>query len=136
MTGRDWGQEENGTTEDEMAGWHHQLDSHEFGWTLGAGDGQRGLACCDSWGRKKSDMIERLNWTEMNCYTINLCSQPWIFFYFHFLNFYFIIFNWSLIYPQYYVSSRCASQWFDISIHYKMITTISLVTIYYHATVL
>ena len=52
-TGRDWGQEEKGTTEDEMAGWHHGLDGHEFGWTLGVGDGQGGLACCDSWGRKQ-----------------------------------------------------------------------------------
>ena len=62
--GRDWGQEEKGTTEDEMAGWHHRLDGHEFEWTLGAGDGQGGLACCDSWGCKESDMTERLNWTE------------------------------------------------------------------------
>ena len=62
--GRDWGQEEKGTTEDEMAGWHHQLDGHEFGWTLGAGDGQGSLACCDSWGLKESDMTERLNRTE------------------------------------------------------------------------
>ena len=50
--GRDWGQEEKGMTEDEMAGWHHQLDGHEFGQTLGVGDGQGGLACCNSWGRK------------------------------------------------------------------------------------
>ena len=64
--GRDWGQEEKGTTEDEMAGWHHLLDAHEFGWTPGVGDGQGGLACCDSWGRKESDMTERLNWTELN----------------------------------------------------------------------
>ena len=56
--GRDWGQEEKGTTEDEMAGWHHRLDGHEFGWTPGIGDGQGGLACCDSWGRKESDMTE------------------------------------------------------------------------------
>ena len=62
--GRDWGQEEKGTTEDEMAGWHHRLNGPECGWTLGVGDGQGGLACCDSWGRKESDMIERLNWTE------------------------------------------------------------------------
>ena len=62
--GRDWGQEEKGTTEDEMAGWHHWLDGHEFGWTLGVGDGQGGLACCDSWSRKESDMTEQLNWTE------------------------------------------------------------------------
>ena len=63
--GRDWGQEE-GTTEDEMAEWHHWLDGHESEWTPGVGDGQGGLACCDSWGRKESDMTERLNWTELN----------------------------------------------------------------------
>ena len=49
-----------GTTEDEMAGWHHQLDGHEFEWTLGVGDGQGGLACCDSWGRKESDTTKWL----------------------------------------------------------------------------
>ena len=59
--GRDWGQEEKGTTEDEMAGWHHRLDGCEFEWTPGVGDGQGGLACCDSWGRKESDTTERLN---------------------------------------------------------------------------
>ena len=62
--GRDWGQEEKGTTEDEMAGWHHRLNGHEFGWTLGVGDGQGGLVCCNSWDRKDSDMTERLNWTD------------------------------------------------------------------------
>ena len=61
--GRDWGQEEKGTTEDEMAGWHHRLDRRQFEWTPGVGDGQGGLACCDSWGRKESDTTERLNWT-------------------------------------------------------------------------
>ena len=64
--GRDWGQEEKGTTEDEMAGWHHQLDGHEFGWTPGVSDGHGGLACCNSWGRKESDTTERLNWTLLN----------------------------------------------------------------------
>ena len=64
--GRGWGQEEKWTTEDKMAGWHHWLDGREFEWTPGVGDGQRGLACCDSWGRKDSDMTERLNWTELN----------------------------------------------------------------------
>ena len=59
--GRDWGQEEKGMTEDEMAAWHHQLNEHEFGWTPGVGDGQGGLACCDSWDRKESDTTERLN---------------------------------------------------------------------------
>ena len=60
--GRNWGQEEKGTTEDEMAGWHHLLDGHEFEWTPGVGDGQGGLACCDSWSHKESDKTERLNW--------------------------------------------------------------------------
>ena len=62
--GKDWGQEEKGTTEDEMVGWHHRLNGHGFGWTLGVGDGQGGLACCGSWGHNESDMTERLNWTE------------------------------------------------------------------------
>ena len=62
--GRDWGQEEKGTTKNEMAGWHHWFNGHEFGWTPEVGDGQGGLACCDSWGRKESDMTEWLNWTE------------------------------------------------------------------------
>ena len=64
--GRDLGQEEKGTTEDEMAGWHHRLNGRESEWTPGVGDGQGGLACCNSWGRKKSDTTERLNWTELN----------------------------------------------------------------------
>ena len=62
--GRDWRQEEKGMTEDEMAGWHHRLDRCEFEWRPGVGDGQGGLACCSSWGRKESDTNERLNWTE------------------------------------------------------------------------
>ena len=62
--GKDWGQEEKGTTEDEMVGWHHRLKRHGFGWTLGVGDGQGGLVCCGSWGRKESDTTKWLNWTE------------------------------------------------------------------------
>ena len=54
-------QEEKGMTEDEMFGWHHLLYGHGFVWTPGVGDGQGGLACCDSWGRKESDTTERLN---------------------------------------------------------------------------
>ena len=61
---KDWGQEEKGTTKDEMVGWHHQHNGRGFGWTPGVGDGQGGLACCGSWGRKESDTTERLNWTE------------------------------------------------------------------------
>ena len=60
--GRDWGQEEKGTTEDKMMRWHHRLDGHEFESTLGVGDGQGGLACCDSWGCKEPDTTEWLNW--------------------------------------------------------------------------
>ena len=63
--GRDWGQEEKETTEDEMAGWHHWLDGRESEWSPGGGDGQGGLACCDSWGHKELDTTERLNWTEL-----------------------------------------------------------------------
>ena len=62
--GRDWGQEENVMTEDEMAGWHYRLNGNEFEWTLGVGDGQGGLACCNSWGRKELDTSKRLNLPE------------------------------------------------------------------------
>ena len=79
--GRDWGQEEKGMTEDEMAGWHHRLDGCKFEWTPGVGDGQGGLACCDSWGRKESDMTKWLNWTELNlkkhsliCFFFPICN--------------------------------------------------------------
>ena len=62
--GRDWGQEEKRTTEDEMAGWHHRLDGLESEWTPGVGDGQGGLVCWDSWDCKESDTTEWLNWTD------------------------------------------------------------------------
>ena len=64
---KNWGQEEKGTTEDEMVGWHHRLDGHGFGWTPGVGDEQGGLACCCSWGHKESDTTEQLNW--LTCFT-------------------------------------------------------------------
>ena len=62
--GKDWGQEEKGTIENEMVGWHHQLNGHGFGWTLGVGDGHGGQAFCKSWGFKVLDTTEWLNWTE------------------------------------------------------------------------
>ena len=68
--GRDWGQEEKGMTEDEMAGWHHRLDEHKSEWTARVGDGQGGLACCDSWGHKESGTTEWLNWAE--CKGVNI----------------------------------------------------------------
>ena len=79
--GRDWGQEK-GTTEDEMAGWHHWLDGRESEWIPGVRDGQGGLACCDSWGRKESDTTELLNsgsdsWITTNSRAENKpCSPP------------------------------------------------------------
>ena len=103
--GRDWGQEEKGMTEDEMAGWHRWLDGRESEWTLGVGDGQGGLACCDSWGRKESDMNDRLNWTELNW----MIGKYTTLFYFlvHFIilktdsNLLYspFLYNWSLYFP-------------------------------------
>ena len=68
--GRDWGQEEKGTTEDEMARWHHWFNGRESEWTPGVGDRQGGLACCDSWGCKELDTTEQLNWTELSIYIL------------------------------------------------------------------
>ena len=65
--GKDWRQEEKGTTEDDMFGWHHWLNEREFEQVPGVGDGQGSLACCSPWGCKESDMTERLNWTETTC---------------------------------------------------------------------
>ena len=85
--GKDWGQEEKGMTEDEMVGWYHQLNGHGFGWALGVGDGQGGLACCGSWSHRESDTTEWLNWTEVripaiSCVTLNISFhlfEPWFF---------------------------------------------------------
>ena len=78
--GRDWGQEE-----DEMAGWHHRLNGHESEWTLGVCDGQGGLVCCNSWGRKELDTTERLNWSELNRRSglLKFCSKCLISNYLH-----------------------------------------------------
>ena len=65
-SGKDWRHEEKGMTEDEMVGWHHQLDGHEFEQAPGVGDGQGSLACCSSWGHKELDMTEWLNWTSVD----------------------------------------------------------------------
>ena len=73
--GKDWRQEEKGMTEDEIAGWHHRLDGHGSGWTPGVGDGQGGLACCDSQGRKESNTTERLNWHE-SAMSVRVSSHP------------------------------------------------------------
>ena len=75
--GREWGQEEKGMTEDEMAGWHHWHDGLEFEWTPGVGDGQGGLACCNSCGHKELEMTERLNWTEVRIIVSNYFKFFW-----------------------------------------------------------
>ena len=61
---KDWRQEEKGMTENEMVGWHHQLNGHEFEQAPGVSDGQGSLGCCSPWGLKELDKTERLNWTE------------------------------------------------------------------------
>ena len=71
---KDWGQEEKRTTEDEMVGWHHQLNGHEFKQALGVGDGQGSLARYSPWGLKESDRTKRLNWTELKSLQIGLGS--------------------------------------------------------------
>ena len=70
--GKDWVQEEKGATEDEMVGWHHRLNGHEFEQASGVGDGQGGLVCCSPWGWKELEMTEWLNWTELNCKMLDL----------------------------------------------------------------
>ena len=74
--GTDWRQEKKGMTEDETVGWHHRLNGHEFEQALGVGDGQGSLACCSPWGRKESDMTERLNWTDFIWFSGSV--QAWI----------------------------------------------------------
>ena len=73
----DRGQEEKGATEDEMAGWHHQLDGHEFEHAPGDGDGQGSLACCGPWGRKESDTTNQLNY-DNNAYLFQLWYMGYI----------------------------------------------------------
>ena len=68
--GKDLRQEEKGTTEDEMIGWHHQLDGQEFEQALRVGNGQGSLVCCSPWGRKELDKTERLNWTDVKNWLI------------------------------------------------------------------
>ena len=75
--GQDWWQEEKGTTEDEMAGWHHRLDTREFGWTPGVDDGQGGLVCCNTLGRKESDTTEQMNGTEMLLFSVLIRMPTW-----------------------------------------------------------
>ena len=77
--GKDWRQEEKGMTEDEIAGWHYQLNGHEFGWTLGVGDGQGGLACCGSYSRRVGhDWATELNWTDHVSRAFQVAQLVWV----------------------------------------------------------
>ena len=118
--GKDWGQEEKGTTEDEMAGWHHRLDGHGFGRTSADGDGQGGLACCGSWGRKESDTTESLNWTELTwCWlqfawipgriSTPLSSSLLSFFFF----FFFFLQNW---FVHYFLKNYVKNVWITLQL--------------------
>ena len=73
--GKDWRQEEKGTTDVEMIGWHHQLNGHEFEQSWGVGDGQESLACCSPRGCKELDMTERPNWTELSNIVLSVGSH-------------------------------------------------------------
>ena len=97
--GKDWRQEEKGMTEDEMVGWHHWLNGHEFEQALGVGDGQGSMTCCGSWDHKELDTTERLSWTE---------RWNWIDFFFYIyiylhavISSLFLLVSWRLITLQY-----------------------------------
>ena len=75
--GKDWRQEKKGMTEDEMVGWHHRFDGHEFEQAPGVGDGQGGLVCCSPWSHKGSDTTEKMNWTELTLLLGRQC-QSWV----------------------------------------------------------
>ena len=75
--GKDWRQEEKGTTEDEMVGWHHRLNGHEFEQAPGVGDGQRSLACCSPWGCKELETTKQLNWRSISLLLPALVSFSW-----------------------------------------------------------
>ena len=76
---KDWRQEEKGTTEDEIVGWHHQLDGHKFEQALGGDDGQGSLACCSPWGHKESDTTEQPNWIGPSVtLVVSLTNHYWV----------------------------------------------------------
>ena len=103
------GQEEKGTTEDEMVGWHHWLNGHGFKCTPGVGDGQGGLVCCSSWGHKESDTTEQLNWTDL----LSTYYVPELFMLMYYRPYLFKnLFYWSIVDLQCCVNFCCASQWF------------------------
>ena len=108
--GKDRRWEEKEMTEDEMVGWHHRLNGHEFEWTPGVGDGQEGLACCGPWGRKESDTTERLNWTELH----KCCLLPSTKWHGHFVS----TVHFCIYTHNFHELQKCISQWrFNIEMH-------------------
>jgi len=101
--GKDWGQEEKGTAEDKMVGCHHQLNGYGFGWNLGVGDGQGGLACCGSWGCKNRTRLS--DWTELISSELS-CSHSHLFW--GILWFSLLFIQWSVGYSEAYcLASTC-----------------------------
>ena len=76
VAGKDWRQEDKGTTEDKMVGWHHQLKGHEFEQAPGDGEGHGSLECCSQWGHKESDMTEQLNNNQRRTQEIYIQKNP------------------------------------------------------------
>ena len=108
--GKDWGQEEKGTTEHEMFRWHHRLNENGFGWTPGVSDGQGGLACCGSWGLKESDTTEWLNKTEL---ILDLSSEKKVWLKYNVgdnKEFIFLSYKFSLFISGYFYNPRIESQ--------------------------
>ena len=105
-------------TEDEMAGWHHWLDGHEFEWTPGVGDGQGGLACCDSWGHKESARLS--DWTDMNwsCLCLLTYLDPFLLFYTVPGTFFFLLFPFLFFPPLNLSSLFFFIDWVSLASHF------------------
>ena len=102
---KDWRQREKGTTEDEMVGWHHWLNGHNFGWTPGVGDGQGGLACCSPWGCKELDTTEWLNWTDVGNWL------NWLGLIVSFLPAYYVALNNSITFSLFFADGMPSLSW-------------------------
>ena len=118
--GKDWRWEEKGTTEDEMVGWHHWLNGHEFEQAPGVSEELGGLGCCSPWGHKESDMTVQLNWTEPNCPILCYPISIWASLPLSPLSFLHSVFkknnnnnNWSIVDLQFCLSFRCTAKWFS-----------------------
>jgi len=120
-----------------MTGWHHWLDGHESEWTLGVGDGQGGLACCDSWSLKESDTSEQLNWTDIYKYShMNIWIATWAIHKFWRLKFasctvceYFLPFSELSFYHFKFLPAKCEKTSFFTSLPAFVVAIFFIVTI-------